>query len=663
MSDPRDGIDDLLKRGDLEAAARLARSRGLHRRAAELIALAGRPAEAVLEAVEAGEWRVALDVALGANDAGILDAVCEKLGDAPATAQAAAGHARLIRREDLYARLLERTSPSEAAASWQHQGEYARAAQCYDRAGQLPQAIAAFEQHLAQSPDDAKSAERLADLRAARGDFAGAVRALQSAARERSGSTSDADVRASAMRKLVDAFVRLGYEGSAHAVVRRLKSIEPSAPSELGEYKRALGEPASAAVEERYAGRYRVVREVGSGASGRVLEAVDELTNDTVALKVLSVGDDRGEAFGRFMREAELASVLDDPTLVRMRALDPEGPTIVFDWMPGGTLAQRIDALTIGEVRRIATRVLTALEILHRHGVVHRDVKPTNILFDNTGQARLGDLGAAHLGDLGATVTGGLVGSLPYMSPEQITGASATAATDLYAFGCVLFQMLTRTLPFPGPDYVTQHVSQPVPTVSSRRPALGTEYDPALHVLLEKDPDVRPADVSTLRVMLERLSWREVDDIAPTRSTSSIPPPSADLDERYERTDVHGHWLDRHARRLVERVDVPATLAPMVRAWASTSSSSLQAVHDVDESDGAWVVMCEAIAGDAQAISRLPPDLGLQLSRALQAVGVAAEAIDSWPVFHDARHGAVAALRGLCVPHANTVVANATGVR
>jgi serine/threonine protein kinase len=87
-----------------------------------------------------------------------------------------------------------------------------------------------------------------------------------------------------------------------------------------------------------------------------VLEAVDELTGEAVALKILSVSDDRSAAFSRFMREAELARSLDDPTLVRMRALDPEGPTIVYDWMPGGTLAERIGRQALPEVRAVMLR-------------------------------------------------------------------------------------------------------------------------------------------------------------------------------------------------------------------------------------------------------------------------------------------------------------------
>src|SRR5207247_270274 len=153
------------------------------------------------------------------------------------------------------------------------------------------------------------------------GDDEGAVRALQTAVRAGAGRE--------ALERLVAGLSRLGYDEGARWIVERLRAAHPDAPTDVAEYAGKL--PRNKGGEKRYAGRYRVVREAGSGATGRVLEAVDELRGDTVALKVLSVSDDKSAAFGRFMREAELARALDDPALVRMRGLDPEGPPIVCD--------------------------------------------------------------------------------------------------------------------------------------------------------------------------------------------------------------------------------------------------------------------------------------------------------------------------------------------
>jgi serine/threonine-protein kinase len=391
------------------------------------------------------------------------------------------------------------------------------------------------------------------------------------------------------------------------------------------------------------------VRQVGSGATGRVLEAVDELTGEAVALKVLSVGDDRSGAFGRFMREAELARALEHPALVRMRALDPEGPTIVYDWMPGGTLAERIGALSIGEVRAVAFRLLDALEVLHRHGIVHRDIKPSNVLFDPAGQARLGDLGAAHLGDLGATVTGGLVGSLPYMAPEQITGAPLSAATDLYAFGCVLFQMLTGQPPFPGPDFVSQHLADPVPRASELRPSLGLDYDATLAALLAKDPLARPPEVSMARRLLQSLPWTEVDD-APRPAVvrrSSIPAASAEEGARLLPSLTEGRWNDTRLGREVELVRLPRTRGDLLRAWAGASRSDLQPVYEIYEEGDELVAWVEPLTGESLRLDELPMPDRSRVEAALAAAGLLPPATAHLPVLRTSWFGTVVPLRVL----------------
>lgn len=569
-------VDALVRAGDIEGAARRAREKGLYRRSAELLALLGRHAEAAVVALEAGEWRSAIDAALSSGDERVIAALCDELGKRGDVAEAAAAHARITQRHDVAARILEPLFPAEAGQGWYERGEYLYAARCFDRAKDVGKTIVSYEQHLSQYPEDTEAAERLAVLRAGRGDDEGAVRALQLAARHQAG--------APALQKLVEALRRVGLEGAARVVIRRLRAIDPSASLEVDAYGASLPRGQS---EERYAGRYRVVRQVGSGASGRVLEAVDELTNETVALKVLSVGDDKGAAFARFMREAELARSLDDPTLVGMRALDPEGPTIVYDWMPGGTLTDRIATASLAEVRAISQRVLRALSVLHRHGVVHRDIKPSNVLFDPAGQARLGDLGAAHLSDLGATVTGGLVGSLPYMSPEQITGGAVSAATDLYSFGCLLYQLLTGQTPFAGPDFVDQHLHEAPPKVSSVRPALGTEYDALIDTLLAKDPEERPRDAFECERLLSALSFREVDDERRTLSRrSSIPPPMsarASGAAYLAPTQRPDRWIDQRLAREVERIEVDPQRRDTLYRWAGLGSSDLQTIVDIDD--------------------------------------------------------------------------------
>src|SRR5690606_3187921 len=132
--------------------------------------------------------------------------------------------------------------------------------------------------------------------------------------------------------------------------------------------------------------------------------------------------------------------------------------------------------------------VLAGLELIHQRGVIHRDVKPDNIFFDARGTAKLGDFGVAHLLDLGQTQTGGLIGTLAYVAPEQITGAPLTITADLYALGVTLFEALTGRLPFLGPDFVAQHLGETPPAPSTLASEVAASWDPIVARLLEKDP-------------------------------------------------------------------------------------------------------------------------------------------------------------------------------
>lgn len=626
MRDPE--VEALVSRGELDAAAALAMERAQWQRGAELLAVTGRAAEAVVAAVKGDHWRLAVDIALQAHDPQ-LDATLARDGGAdPARAAMLAVQARLARREDLAAMLLEETAPSEAAQAWYAQGEYLRAAGCFSRVNDLSMAARSLEQHLGQYAHDADAAVQLAKLRAQAGDTAGAVRALQRAVQT--------TVTTEVVSALIAGLDRLGYEHAARWWIERLRDNDPAQPIEPKEYRERL--PRATGADERYAGRYRVIREVGSGASGRVLEAVDELTGETVALKVLSVGDDRGGAFGRFMREAEVARSLDDPCLVRLRALDAQGPTIVYDWMPGGTLADKIATMSPTELKTVASRVLSALHTLHRNGVVHRDIKPSNVLFDPAGQARVGDLGAAHLNELGATVTGGLVGSLPYMAPEQITGAALSAATDLYGFGCVLFQAVTGHLPFAGPDFVAQHLGSEPPVASVLRPGVPREFDVLFAKLLKKDPEERPTDALEVSAWVAALPWGALENLpttlpTPRVSRTSVPPPAVGVVDGCEATAVAGRWRDPVIDREVVFVRVPRSERECVRAWAK-GPVELQAVHDLVEDRDDDLVEIDAITVSA-TLGALSQEVSRRAVEALTAWGLGAEALMSVGVVTD----------------------------
>ncbi len=140
---------------------------------------------------------------------------------------------------------------------------------------------------------------------------------------------------------------------------------------------------------------------------------------------------------------------LDHAAIVPVRDFYPAGPTVVMAWMEGGTLEQMMGRGSIAPARaaEIGSSILSALGDAHRLGILHRDVKATNVLFDATGAARLSDFGAAHAADASATVTAGDLGALAALSPEQREGREVTARTDLFAVGVLLEAMLAGTRP------------------------------------------------------------------------------------------------------------------------------------------------------------------------------------------------------------------------
>jgi eukaryotic-like serine/threonine-protein kinase len=179
-----------------------------------------------------------------------------------------------------------------------------------------------------------------------------------------------------------------------------------------------------------------------------------------------------------------------------------------MEHMAGGSLADRLrpdqPPLSPHRARAILGQLIAGLRAAHAGGIIHRDIKPANVFFSATGEAKLGDFGVAHLQDLGATQTGGFIGTLAYMSPEQITGAKLTFACDVYALGVTAFQMLSGRLPFPGPDFVGQHLGAAPPPLSSAKPSLGGGLDPLIARMLAKDPGERFASLDELeRALLQ----------------------------------------------------------------------------------------------------------------------------------------------------------------
>jgi serine/threonine-protein kinase len=202
-------------------------------------------------------------------------------------------------------------------------------------------------------------------------------------------------------------------------------------------------------------GKYRIVELVGEGAMGVVYRATDSLLNRTVAIKVMNDAIARqDELRARFLREAQAAASLQHPNVVSIYDLgEVEGHLyIAMEYVPGADLETVVKdkeaPLTLQQKLDVVIDVLTGLSFAHKRGIVHRDIKPANIRISEDGRAKIMDFGVAHLASSKLTSTGASLGTPSYMAPEQITGGKTTPATDIFAVGAVLYELLTGQLPF-----------------------------------------------------------------------------------------------------------------------------------------------------------------------------------------------------------------------
>ena len=264
--------------------------------------------------------------------------------------------------------------------------------------------------------------------------------------------------------------------------------------------------------------RYSIVRPLGDGGMARVYLAHDEILDRDVALKVLweyFASDD--EFVGRFEREARSAASLSHPNIVQVfdRGETESGTAyMAMEYVPGGTLKDRISRegpLSPEDAAGVAIQIAEALGAAHGRGVIHRDIKPHNVLISESGEAKVTDFGIARAAAATtATRTGRVLGTAGYMSPEQALGQRVDQRTDLYSLGVVLFEMLTGGLPFRGESPITvsmKHVNEPPPPPKEIKPDLPEGANALVLKLLAKNPDDRYAD-----------AWALIDDLQKMRA-------------------------------------------------------------------------------------------------------------------------------------------------
>ncbi|WP_394850654.1 protein kinase [Pendulispora brunnea] len=570
-----DDIARLIREQRIADAAALASARGDATTASALFERACEWHLAATEALRTSDAGRAMRLSVLSRDDALIERALANLVASPQIAEHVAVSLEAHGDHAWAARIFESVGRSaEAARAWDRAGNAVRAAELLEAAHDVVGAARVLETAARRAPLHWPNHLALGGLLVRYGKAQAAARTLQ-------GIPPDAAERLPALRLLVRALEQLGLEQAAAEARRELAAMgEVPAPEEPAAPLRPSRPPAT-----RIYGRYEVVREIASTPSSRVLECIDTVRGERVAIKIYAGYSARGagrDVLARFEREQRVLASIDHPNVVPLRDYFPDGPALVLDWMPGGTLEEMLARGPIAPARavEIACALLGALEEAHRVGVLHRDIKPSNVLFDGAGTARLADFGAAHLGDLSATATAGVIGTLSYMSPEQRAGEPASLASDLYGVGAVLLEMLTGEL---------GDIAR-LPSANHRD--LDARHDTVVHALVALDPARRPSDARSARRALTALPW-------PSWFGAPAPRPSAPSEASRRRSNemaeesarvrvgVAGQpdvdaWLERPILRVP--LD-PPTLA-RASAFARAEHPGLQIVYRVDRRAG-----------------------------------------------------------------------------
>jgi serine/threonine-protein kinase len=268
-------------------------------------------------------------------------------------------------------------------------------------------------------------------------------------------------------------------------------------------------------IDTLFDGRYRIQRKLGAGGMADVYLAEDQELGRRVAIKILNGRHANDDQFiERFRREAKNAAALNHPNIVSIydRGEAEDTYYIAMEFLDGRTLKELVvgrGAAPINVAIEYARQILSALRFAHRHGIVHRDIKPHNVLVDGEGRVKVTDFGIARAGTSQMTETGSIVGTAQYLSPEQARGGEVDPRSDLYSLGIVLYELLTGKTPFDGEtpvEIAMKHLSNTPQPPSKLRPDIPPELDMVVMRALAKNPDDRYQSADEMEADLERVA-------------------------------------------------------------------------------------------------------------------------------------------------------------
>jgi eukaryotic-like serine/threonine-protein kinase len=286
-------------------------------------------------------------------------------------------------------------------------------------------------------------------------------------------------------------------------------------------------------------GRYRIVRKLGTGGMANVYLAEDEVLGRRVAIKILDdrhAGDD--QFVERFRREAKNAASLSHPNIVSIYDRgEAEGTYyIAMEYLDGRSLKELIvtrGPAPVNVAIDYARQILAAIRFAHRHGIVHRDIKPHNVLVDAEGRLKVTDFGIARAGTSQMTEAGSIIGTAQYLSPEQAKGAPVDQTSDLYSVGVVLYELLTGVVPFTGDtpvEIAMKHLSSPPEAPSAKRAEIPRDLDMIVLRALAKDPADRYQNADEMDADLARVARGAAVSPETEEAATAIisrPPPTA----------------------------------------------------------------------------------------------------------------------------------------